>query len=194
MLSLDNRPATSFLWNFPDNWQCSWKSGFYTTFVPFVNWLWYQFDAKPGLIKALIMQRLMFSRSLDWLHTQYYELVMKRSLKKHKQSQEILSWFSDGVDQWLSQRPSNVNVQCLPDYAHTVSLQYQWLFHNPWTHKDQRILRIPLMKSPSTSKKEIRNNFLKYLNLYWIKWNHMLSCLLHGVRLSLYRALNYLNG
>ena len=95
---------------------------------------------------------------------------MKRSLNKHNQSQEILSWFSDGVDQWLSQRPSNNDKRamsfrlCTHGFLAVSMIVPQSL--NPQGSKDT-----PYTFDEVTVnfKKENRKNFLKYLNLYLIK-------------------------
>ena len=63
-----------------------------------------------GWFKALIMQRLMFSGSLDWLHTHKQQMMMNKTLNTQKQNQEILSWFSDD-DRCLYQR-SYTNDRC----------------------------------------------------------------------------------
>ena len=117
----------------------------------------------------------MFSGSLYWLHTQNYKMTMKRSLDTQEQSQEILSWFSDDVGQWLFQRPSNNDKRTMssrlcthgfPCSANDCSTileptkikgysVYLW-----WTHR-------PLQRRKSET------SFLKYLYLYWIKWNQI---------------------
>ena len=121
--------------------------------------------------------------------------MMNRTLNTQKQSQEILSWFSDDGVQRLDQRsytydrctmpfrnctygflavpmivPQSLNPQRSKDTSYTldeVTVNFE-------QREQKQLSEIPLC---------IESNESEYLNV-----------LLHGGRLSLYRALNYLNG
>ena len=133
-------------------------------------------DAKSGLIKALVMQWWMLCGSLNDYYKQYYELVMRRSLNNtNRAKKSFLGFLMVLISGYLNALPTMIK-RAMPSRLCTHGfLAVSRLLHNPWFYEDQRILRIPLMKSPPTSKKENRNKFLKYLYLYWIKWKPMLS-------------------
>ena len=89
-----------------------------------------------------------------------------------------------------------INVQCLPDYAHTVFLAVPMIV--------PQSLNLQRSKDTPYTFDEVTANFKegKQKTTFWntstcIESNEIICCKissLHGVRLSLYRALNYLNG
>ena len=119
-------------------------------------------DAKPGLIKAFVMQGLMFSGSLDWLNTHKQQMMKNKAPNTQKQNHEILFWFSDDDDQCLYQR----------SYTHDRCT----------------------MPSRNCTYGFLAESMIAPQSLSLQRSKDMLSCFLHGVKLSLYRALNYLNG
>ena len=150
-------------------------------------------DAKSGLIKALVMQWWMLCGSLNDYYKQYYELVMRRSLNNTNRAKKSFLGFLMVLISGYLNALSTMIKRTMPSRPCTHGfLADSRLHHNSWLYKDQRILRIPLMKLPLTSKKKNRKQLSKIPQLYWIKWKRIVF--VTEVRLSLYRALNYLNG
>ena len=163
----------------------------YTTFVLFVNWLWYQFDAKwradYGLCYALIKWKPLLIT-----HTKLQEWQWKDPLThRNRAKKSFLGFLMMLVSGYFNALLTMINVQCLPDYAHTVFLAVPMIV--PKSLNPQRSKDTPYAFGEVTVnfKKKTETTFWNS-SMYWIKWNWMLERLLHGGRLSLYRALNYL--
>ena len=99
-------------------------------------------DAKPELIKALVMQGWMWCGSLNQWHLQKLQMIMKRTRNNHKQNQEILSWFYDRDHLWPPSMTGSKLICTKPSrlYPHDF-LKVSRLLHNSYHSKDQRILR-----------------------------------------------------